>query len=463
MNFTIIKEGLELDDLGKVGMKAVATSGMYDENDPGSIIYDIPGTGYLSALHGLEAVGFIKIIKAQLTEISSIDHILQLTQSVRMLQGGSLQLYVNVDGHAFEFSELELMNSRALRMRLLRLKVTIPIKPEDWQSLLNAWFEMAEDIHELSEEEEIIEVVLNYLRSCTAYKERDKALGKYTILYDPELAESMIKKQALDISPENVIFCQSDHFETIKTEEYTLRKIRWLMRDFLCGQSVQIRISGVKKRFWPFLIDKCEIDLDKQLAEDEDEQQDDDVEKVTIEQYAPEDEENELRNEIIAQITEITAESKKITLAANKALTDTDNRAILDVVVTRLKSKGYKESLIESEIWGMVDKKTLLHQEDGGFNYVSVPAPPQEKEEKRNTEKNKEKPLKKEKKQAALSVRELLKEIETEFGDEIPIEEILGRAETVGMDRDKAEEIIELMKRDGLLFSPSKGVVKFVR
>ena len=31
------------------------------------------------------------------------------------------------------------------------------------------------------------------------------------------------------------------------------------------------------------------------------------------------------------------------------------------------------------------------------------------------------------------------------------------------MERDKVEEIIEVMKRDGLLFSPRSGVIKFVR
>ncbi len=63
----------------------------------------------------------------------------------------------------------------------------------------------------------------------------------------------------------------------------------------------------------------------------------------------------------------------------------------------------------------------------------------------------------------ARSVREIIKELEEDYGEEIPIEEVLDRAEEEGMERDKAEEIIDVMKRDGLLFSPGSGVIKFVR
>ncbi len=63
----------------------------------------------------------------------------------------------------------------------------------------------------------------------------------------------------------------------------------------------------------------------------------------------------------------------------------------------------------------------------------------------------------------ARSVREIIKELEKEYGDEVPIEEVLDLAEEEGMEREKAEEIIEVMKRDGILFAPGSGVIKFVR
>ncbi|HID20150.1 MAG TPA: minichromosome maintenance protein MCM [Methanophagales archaeon] len=63
----------------------------------------------------------------------------------------------------------------------------------------------------------------------------------------------------------------------------------------------------------------------------------------------------------------------------------------------------------------------------------------------------------------ARSIREIIKELENEYGEEVPIEEVLDLAEEEGMEREKAEDIIEVMKRDGILFSPGSGVIKFVR
>jgi len=63
----------------------------------------------------------------------------------------------------------------------------------------------------------------------------------------------------------------------------------------------------------------------------------------------------------------------------------------------------------------------------------------------------------------ARSIREIIKELEKDYGEEIPIDEVLDLAEEEGMERDKTEEIIEVMKRDGILFSPGSGVIKFVR
>jgi replicative DNA helicase Mcm len=61
------------------------------------------------------------------------------------------------------------------------------------------------------------------------------------------------------------------------------------------------------------------------------------------------------------------------------------------------------------------------------------------------------------------TIREIIKELEKEYDEEVPIEEVLDLAEERGIEKDKAEDIIEIMKRDGILFSPGSGVVKFVR
>lgn len=60
-------------------------------------------------------------------------------------------------------------------------------------------------------------------------------------------------------------------------------------------------------------------------------------------------------------------------------------------------------------------------------------------------------------------IKAIIMEFETEHGDEVPIEDVLDTAEEEGIDRDKAEEVIETMKRDGLLFSRGSGVIGLVR
>ncbi|MDI6885547.1 MAG: minichromosome maintenance protein MCM [archaeon] len=67
------------------------------------------------------------------------------------------------------------------------------------------------------------------------------------------------------------------------------------------------------------------------------------------------------------------------------------------------------------------------------------------------------------KRDRARSIREIIKELEKEYGEEVPIDEVLDLAEEEGMEREKAEEIIEVMKKDGILYSPGSGVIKFVR
>jgi replicative DNA helicase Mcm len=62
----------------------------------------------------------------------------------------------------------------------------------------------------------------------------------------------------------------------------------------------------------------------------------------------------------------------------------------------------------------------------------------------------------------ARSIREIIKELEKDYGEEVPLDEVLDLAEEEGMERDKVEEIIEAMKRDGILYSPGSGVIKFV-
>ena len=61
------------------------------------------------------------------------------------------------------------------------------------------------------------------------------------------------------------------------------------------------------------------------------------------------------------------------------------------------------------------------------------------------------------------TIREIMTELEKTHGAEIPALEVVTTAENEGIAREKTEEMLEMMKRDGIIFSPTQGIIKFVR
>ena len=420
MHFMILKENISLNDLGDIGKEATLDPLSVGDDDNG-IIYSVDSQ-HLNQLHILEQLGQIKLIKTQINEIENVDDILQLTQTVSMLQGGKLKLSVSIANHRFEFDEGELLTGRALRMRLLRLRTYIKIKQEEWDALIKNWLQIAEEVDEIGEEDELCEDILGYLRDCIIYKERDKTLGKYTLWSNQE--------------NENVVYCYSENLRTLRNEEFSLRKLRWLMDGFLAGSSEEIRVSGAKKRFWPFLIDKCDIDIKKQLFSEELEEEGA-TETKELTDFEDSVATIELRDLIFKYVDEITEKD--------------DRGAMLVVLEKRIDTTSpYSEEEAEEEAKQMVEEGLLLKTKGSeGFEFLL-----RAKETEGKTKPGRDR---------ARSIREIIKELEKKKGEEIQMDEVLDAAEEEGIGRDKAEEIIEVMKRDGLLYSPGSGVIKFVR
>ena len=58
-------------------------------------------------------------------------------------------------------------------------------------------------------------------------------------------------------------------------------------------------------------------------------------------------------------------------------------------------------------------------------------------------------------------IQDLIKEVSAEHQGPAPLEMVLERAQSeMGMDRNKAEEIIGRLKRDGSIFEPKTGFLK---
>jgi replicative DNA helicase Mcm len=56
-------------------------------------------------------------------------------------------------------------------------------------------------------------------------------------------------------------------------------------------------------------------------------------------------------------------------------------------------------------------------------------------------------------------VKEIIAELEKVFGKSIPLEDIERECELRGVTKDKAEEIIQKMSREGELYSPKHGII----
>jgi hypothetical protein len=250
-------------------LKFIATSAAFDPDSipflkdkckrilepDGTEVYDVPSE-FRDKLVVLEEAGFIRIIKPQnFSQITGFEDIIELTEKVELLQGGTAHLRVVIADHVFEFTESQLLSPTTLMKRLIRLKKFVRIKPKEWEYIITDWLSRAEEIQEISEDDEIRENILNYLARCTIYTDIEKAIGRYTLYYD--------------INEPDVVYCHSENLKHVADEEH-LRKIRWTMKDYILDKSVRKRVHGERKRFWKFSIDKCDIDLSTQLHTDED-------------------------------------------------------------------------------------------------------------------------------------------------------------------------------------------------
>jgi replicative DNA helicase Mcm len=61
------------------------------------------------------------------------------------------------------------------------------------------------------------------------------------------------------------------------------------------------------------------------------------------------------------------------------------------------------------------------------------------------------------------TIREIMVELEKTSGADIPALDVVTRAEEEGISHEKVEEVLDLLKRDGIIFSPTQGIIKFVR
>lgn len=243
MRFNILKDDFFVDD--------TPLKGKYKALDEGEgATYEVDDIGLKPELDLLEKYGLIRLIKSDSQEIEDVDDIIRLTESVEIIEGGSMYLKVKILQHEFTFTEEQLMSGFSLQKYMLRLGKFITIPRKRWREIAQYWLDTGEKMHELSDDDVMREKVMNYLKKCVIYRETEKALGFHSLFFDD--------------TEESVVFCSID----VLVENLQIlnrRKMRSVLADYISGQSVQKYVYGEKKRFWRFLIEKCELNIEEQI------------------------------------------------------------------------------------------------------------------------------------------------------------------------------------------------------
>lgn len=249
MKFTITSENFLLDEIPYL-------KGNWRAN--GDDTYDISDS-FLSEMRVFEKSGFVKILK-DLNEIENAGDIIRKTESVSSFTGEPLQLAVTIAGSTFLFDEKELLSSRALRIRLLRLKKIVEIKSVEWKEILKFWFEIATELDEPSEAENMAMETLNYVGTSTIYFDASHALDYKTLYFDegnPGVVYCLIEK---------LIKALEKKFPVVDN-----RNLRKAMGNRVT-ESKRIRVAGIRYRFWGFKINECELNLESQKYRSPDEE-----------------------------------------------------------------------------------------------------------------------------------------------------------------------------------------------
>jgi len=248
MRFVVLKDDFYPGDIPFLESARVIGEG--DE-----IVYEV-SDAVQEKLKVLEEAGFVKTVKGSIDSIRSGEDVIRLTERVEVLQGGTVLLRVILGGHELEFSEDELLSPMSLRKRLLRLKAIVHINGDKWEEILRFWFSIASDVKEISEADEVREEILTFLRRCVIYEDIGKSAGRTSLFYDR--------------SDPSVVLCRTENLKQLCESRYTQRKIRWLLSEYIDGESVQRSVGRERHRFWRISIKKAGIDLKAQTFSEED-------------------------------------------------------------------------------------------------------------------------------------------------------------------------------------------------
>jgi hypothetical protein len=209
-----------------------------------------------SRMKTLESCGFLKIMKAErMNELETYIDIIPMTQRVEKIKSSPMYLKIFFPNASFLLSETELLSVVAFRKCLLREGKFIPIPTKAWGVIVQHWLDVSEEIIEETEDDYIVDKILNYLANCVVYEDIDKAISRNTLHYDKE--DNGVVYSRVDTVVEFV--------NNKRKTEISSRKLRAALSGYIVGDSLRKRIFNNRYRFWKFDIKSTGVNIEKQL------------------------------------------------------------------------------------------------------------------------------------------------------------------------------------------------------
>lgn len=238
----------------------------FDSADPDVSIYKVKKETeqIRSQMKTLESCGFLKIMKAEkINELETFIDIIPMTQRVEKIKSSPMYLKIFFPNTSFLLSETELLSVVAFRKCLLREGKFIPIPTKEWRVIVQHWLDISEEIIEETEDDYVVDKIMNYLSNCVVYDDIDKAISRNTLHYDKE--DNGVVYSRIDTIVEFV--------NNKRKNEISSRKLRAALSEYIVGNSMRKRIFNNRYRFWKFDIKKAGIDIEKQLYVKDDAEQ----------------------------------------------------------------------------------------------------------------------------------------------------------------------------------------------
>lgn len=185
-------------------------------------------------------------------------------QEVRIYPGSNPIYEIKIYDKILKLEEEDLLNPNNFRTEYFKFfgVMLSPLSQSKWSRLLTMWrfskgIILKEKEETISEEEQILEEIINYINNSHIIDKKEYTFREGYVFLDGEniLVPSDILKRVV---------------ERLKIK-FSLRKLSYILKDYLISGSIRSKIGKDVKRFWAFDLSKFELDTKKVVTFEEEE------------------------------------------------------------------------------------------------------------------------------------------------------------------------------------------------